>query len=111
MEIKDAIKALNGLAQDSRLLIFRLLVKQGESGMTAGNIAKNLSCPANTLSNHLGILCRAGLIQSRREGRSIIYSINRLGIRRLLTYLMHDCCRGNPELCLPIPKPTQKKKG
>lgn len=70
--------------------------------MPAGDIARTLDIPHNTMSSHLAILANAGLIVSRRDGRSIIYNIEFDGIRDLLTFLMEDCCRGRPEVCRPV---------
>ncbi|GMW02776.1 MAG: hypothetical protein AMXMBFR84_39120 [Candidatus Hydrogenedentota bacterium] len=94
MEIRDAIKALSGLAQDTRLRIFRLLVKACPHGIPAGEIALRLDIPNATLTFHLNHLVQAGLIESQREGRSILYSVDSAGVRRLLEYLMEDCCKG-----------------
>lgn len=102
MDIIDTVKALSALAQESRLNAFRLLVRSGPDGLAAGEIARQLSIPHNTLSSHLSILSNAGLITSHRESRSIIYYINFNGTRELLSFLMEDCCRGQPELCLPV---------
>ena len=99
MEVKAAIIALTALAQESRLRVFRLLVPLGTDGMAAGEIADKLNIPATTLTFHLKELSHAGLIESRREGRSIIYSLRVQGMRELLTYLSEDCCNGRPELC------------
>jgi ArsR family transcriptional regulator, arsenate/arsenite/antimonite-responsive transcriptional repressor len=99
MEIKTAVIALTALAQESRLKVFRLLVRAGDAGLAAGEIAAKLDIPAATLSFHLKELCHAGLIQSARDGRSIRYSLRVAGIRELLTYLLRDCCHGHPELC------------
>jgi len=99
MEIKHAIDALSALAQDTRLQIFRLLVRAGTCGASAGVIGEALNVPAPTLSFHLKLLCTAGLIDSKREGRSIIYKVNFEGMRGLLDFLMEDCCQGNPQLC------------
>ena len=116
MEVKSAVCALTALAQESRLKIFRLLVRAGENGCAAGEIASGLEIPAATLTFHLKELSHARLIDSRREGRSIRYFVRINGIRELLTYLMHDCCNGQPELCdIAIPgglrKRTAKAKG
>ena len=102
MELNIATQALGALSQESRLRAFRLLVRSGTDGMPAGEIARELEVPHNTLSSHLAILVNAGLIRSRRESRSIIYSIDFDGTRALLSFLMEDCCRGNPELCVPV---------
>jgi len=102
MEMNNALLALGALAQESRLNAFRLLVRSGSEGMAAGDIARKLDIPHNTLSSHLSILVNAGLIESRRESRSIIYSVDFDGTRALLSFLMEDCCQGNPELCIPV---------
>ena len=99
MDTTDAIAALSALAQPSRLEVFRRLVRVGPDGMAAGDIADALGAPANTMSAHLGILLRAGLVKSRRDGRSIIYSADFEGANGLMTFLMKDCCQGRPELC------------
>jgi len=99
MEPAAAIVALTALAQEARLSAFRLLIRAGEAGMAAGEIASALKLPANTLSFHLKELSRAGLIGSQRRGRHIHYSIKPGGIRNLLTFLTEDCCAGNPALC------------
>ncbi len=99
MEIKQAVAALTALAQESRLRVFRMLVPVGEQGMAAGDIAAALGIPSATLTFHLKELSHAGLIESRREGRSIIYSLRCDGMRDLLTFLATDCCQGSPELC------------
>jgi ArsR family transcriptional regulator len=99
MEIKQAVIALTALAQESRLRVFRLLVPAGEAGLAAGDIAERLGIPSATLTFHLKELNHAGLVESRREGRSIIYSLRVEGMRELLTFLARDCCKGQPELC------------
>jgi ArsR family transcriptional regulator len=94
-----AISALSSLAQPTRLAIFRLLIKHEPVGITAGVIADTIGAPHNTLSTHLAILVRAGLLRSSREGRTIIYRSNVDGMRTLLSFLVNDCCDGHPELC------------
>jgi len=102
MDITTTVKSLGALAQESRLTAFRLLVRRGDEGMAAGEIARTLSIPHNTMSSHLAIMANAGLVTSRRESRSIIYSIDFSGTRELLSFLMEDCCQGQPELCAPV---------
>jgi len=102
MEINAAIKAIRALAQKSRLEAFRLLVRAGPNGLPAGRIAQGLSVPQSTMSAHLSVLANAGLVISRREGRSIIYSIDFAGVRALLSFLMEDCCQGQPDICAPL---------
>jgi ArsR family transcriptional regulator len=98
MEINSAIGALAALAQDTRLRIFRMLVKICPEGLPAGEIAAELGIPNNTLSFHLNHLTQAGLISCTRSGRSLIYALNGDGIRELLAYLMEDCCQGRIDL-------------
>jgi DNA-binding transcriptional ArsR family regulator len=101
MDISHATRALGALSQESRLKAFRLLVKSGTGGLAAGKIAQALDIPHNTMSTHLATLAHAGLVNSRRESRSIIYSIDLDGTRELLAFLVEDCCQGHPEVCLP----------
>jgi DNA-binding transcriptional ArsR family regulator len=102
MELTGAIKRLSALAQESRLEVFRLLVKAGPEGKAAGEIARNLGIAANTLSAQLLLLSNAGLVKARRDGRSIIYAINYEAMRDLLVYLTEDCCGGRTEICAPL---------
>ena len=99
MDTYRALAGLSALAQESRLKVFRLLIQRGPKGMAAGDIARQLKFPHNTLSSHLGILSRASLVRSRKEIRSIIYSVDLEGTRGLLSFLVEDCCRGKPEVC------------
>ncbi|MFN3514419.1 MAG: ArsR/SmtB family transcription factor [Phenylobacterium sp.] len=102
MEIKLAATALSALAHEGRLSIFRLLVQAGGDGLSAGEIARRLDILPNTLSANLTVLSHAGLVASRREGRSIIYSAGYAAMRELLEFLMEDCCAGAPEICAPL---------
>jgi len=97
----NAIAALGALAQETRLDIFRLLVERGPQGTAAGEIGERLKQPSPTLSFHLNQLRHAGLITSRRESRSIIYSANFSTMNGLMAYLTEKCCGGRPELCGP----------
>jgi ArsR family transcriptional regulator len=99
MESAVALKGLSALAQESRLAVFRLLVKAGQEGMAAGDVARALGFTPNTLSTQLNILSNAGLVTSRRVGRSIIYAADYDGMSALLLYLMEDCCQGRAEVC------------
>lgn len=99
MEATAAVAAFGALAQETRLAVFRLLVQAGPSGVTAGEIAEALKVPASTMSHHLATIERAGLATSRRESRSIFYAADYEGIRKLLTFLMEDCCQGRAEIC------------
>ena len=102
MEMIKAIDALSALAQPTRLAAFRLLVRAGESGLAAGEIADALNVRQNTMSTNLSILVVAGLASNSRDGRIIRYHVNLDGTRRLLDFLLQDCCGGRPELCQPL---------
>jgi protein-tyrosine-phosphatase/DNA-binding transcriptional ArsR family regulator len=99
MEIEAAVVIFAALAQGSRLAILRLLVERGPTGMLAGAIAERLGLPASTTSFHLAALERAGLVQSVRRGRQMIYAARFLALRSLLAFLTESCCGGNPALC------------
>jgi DNA-binding transcriptional ArsR family regulator len=94
METTHAVQALAALAQESRLAIFRLLVQAGPSGMAAGAIGEALDLPPATLSFHLAGLTRAGLAQSRQDGRFMIYSANFPNMDALVAFLTENCCGG-----------------
>lgn len=94
METKQAIQALSALAQESRLSIFRLLIGAGPAGLAAGSIGEALDLPPATLSFHLAGLTRAGLAQSRQDGRFVIYSANFESMNALVGYLTENCCQG-----------------
>ncbi|MEP7007004.1 MAG: metalloregulator ArsR/SmtB family transcription factor [Sphingomonas bacterium] len=102
MQLPLAVDALSALAHGSRLAVFRLLVRAGPDGVAAGEIAREIGALPNTLSSHLTILGHAGLIRSRRDGRSILYSADYGRMRELLGFLMEDCCAGRPEICAPF---------
>ena len=102
MELTDAVKRLAALAQDARLEVFRLLVEAGPGGLAAGEIARRLETAPNTLSAQLLVLSNAGLIRARREGRSIIYSVDFTATSELLIFLTEDCCGGRSEICAPL---------
>ena len=70
--------------------------------MAAGDVARKLGVPANTLSAQLLVLSNAGLVRARRDGRSIIYAVNFDAMRDLLVFLTEDCCGGRPEMCAPL---------
>jgi ArsR family transcriptional regulator, arsenate/arsenite/antimonite-responsive transcriptional repressor len=99
MTAPHALSALAALGQPTRLAIFRLLVQREPDGLAAGAIAEAIDCPGNTLSSHLAILARAGLVRGGRNGRSIIYRADVEGMRALMLFLVNDCCGGHPELC------------
>jgi ArsR family transcriptional regulator len=108
MTSPHALAALAALGQSTRLEIFRLLIRREPKGLSAGAIAEQIGCQPNTLSSHLSILARSGLVRGSRNGRFIIYHANVEGMRALLGFLVRDCCDGHPELCgfaTPEPRP------
>src|SRR6478672_814492 len=117
MESENAILALAALAQPTRLDVFRLLVKGEPDGLAAGDIARALAVPQNTMSSHLAILSRAGLVSARRFGRSIVYRADLERLQAVMLFMLRDCCDGRPEICAPLvesltpcspPKPRRK---
>ncbi len=101
MDKNHALSALAALGQDTRLDVFRLLVKAGDSGMLAGEISDALGVRQNTMSSNLAVLFSAGLLKKARQGRSIRYTADMDSMRDLLSFLLEDCCGGRPELCQP----------
>jgi DNA-binding transcriptional ArsR family regulator len=99
MSPPHALSALAALGQPTRLSIFRLLMRREPDGLPAGAIAETIGCPHNTLSTHLSILARSGLVRGTRDGRSIVYRADVDGMRNLIGFLVTDCCEGRPELC------------
>lgn len=97
-----AINALAALGQSTRLETFRLLVKKEPEGIPAGELAQALAVPQNTLSAHLSVLSRAGLVRGERQSRTIIYRANLDHFRDLVAFLLKDCCVGKPEICAPL---------
>ena len=117
MESEQAILALAALAQPTRLEVFRLLVKHEPDGLAAGDVAKSLAVPQNTMSSHLSILARAGLVSAQRFGRSIVYRADLARLQDVMLFMLRDCCDGRPEICAPLienlkpccpPKPGRK---
>jgi len=94
-----ALAALAALGQPSRLTIFKLLMRAEPDGMAAGDVARRIGVPQNTLSSHLAVLARSGLVSGRRNGRSIVYRANVERMRGLIEFLIDDCCDRHPELC------------
>jgi ArsR family transcriptional regulator, arsenate/arsenite/antimonite-responsive transcriptional repressor len=102
MKSTQAVSALSALAHDGRLAAFRLLIKAGPEGMAAGDIAERLKMPPSSLSTNLMLLSNAGLVSSRRDGRSIIYRADYAAMSALLSFLVEDCCNGSSEICTPL---------
>jgi ArsR family transcriptional regulator len=102
MESEDAILCLAALAQPTRLDVFKLLVKHEPDGLAAGDIAKAFAVPQNTMSSHLSILSRAGLVSAQRFSRSIVYRADLTRLQAVLLFMLQDCCAGRPEICAPL---------
>ena len=120
MKNADAIAALSALAQATRLDTFRLLVKSEPDGVAAGELARLVGVPQNTMSAHLSILSGAGLIAGERHSRTIIYRASIKTFQELMLFMMQDCCGGRPEVCDPLiesflpcasPKGKRKERG
>jgi len=114
MESKTAVQALAALAQETRLAIFRALIEAGPEGLSAGRIAEIVACAPATLSFHLKELAHAALLDSRQEGRFVIYSVRFATMRRLMDYLTDNCCGGDlsqctEQFCAPPPKPRTRR--
>lgn len=99
MKESEALEAFSALSNETRLEVFRYLIKMAPDAVPAGDIARELEVPASTMSTQLAILSRASLISSIRTGRVVSYKADVEGVRALLNYLLRDCCRGKPELC------------
>ena len=102
MENSSALSALAALSQATRLQTFRLLVSREPAGVPAGELARLVGVPQNTLSTHLSILANAGLVHGERHSRSIIYRSDLDRLRELVLFLLKDCCGGRPDLCAPL---------
>lgn len=102
MDEFQALAAFAALSQVSRLNAFRLLVRHEPTGLPAGEVARLLAVPQNTMSAHLAVLARAGLASAERHGRSVAYRADLDRLRALVGYLVKDCCGGRPELCASL---------
>lgn len=102
MESHEALDVFAALSQATRLETFRLLMEHEPEGLPAGEIARRLEVPQNTMSTHLAILTRAGLIEAERHSRSIVYRAVVGRVREIASFLVQDCCGGRPELCEPL---------
>jgi ArsR family transcriptional regulator len=102
MENIEAIAALAALAQTTRLDTFRLLVRKEPEGIPAGELARLMAVPQNTMSAHLSILSRAGLVRGERQSRSIIYRADLERFREMTLFLLKDCCAGRADICKPL---------
>lgn len=103
MDEPQALLAFSALSQPTRLAVFRLLTAHEPQGLPAGEVARRLDVPQNTMSTHLAILQRAELVVSERQSRSIIYRARTDGVAELADFLMRDCCGGDRDACAPTP--------
>jgi len=102
MDIQPAIEVFAALSQSTRLEAFRLIMRHQPDGLPAGEVARLLDVPQNTMSTHLAILTRAGLVSAERHSRSIVYRAEIDRVREIASFLVNDCCGGRPELCEPL---------
>ncbi len=102
MDNSETLAAFSALSQQTRLDVFRLLVKAGADGVLSGEISGRLNVRQNTMSANLTVLLNAGLVRNERRGRTIRYFANFGALRGLLAFLMEDCCNGNPQICQPV---------
>src|SRR5580700_10058217 len=110
METDATLSAFGALSHVTRLEAFRLLVTHEPDGLAAGDLARLLAVPQNTLSSHLSIMARANLVSSQRRSRSIVYRANLPAFHPVVLFLLQDCCLGHPEVCdliesLALPRP------
>ena len=111
MDSTHAISAFSALSQQTRLEVFRLLIKAGANGLLAGELVEQLDVKQNTMSANLTVLLNAGLVRNEREGRAIRYYSNFEAVRGILSFLMEECCGGRAELCQPIIDEIGKNTG
>lgn len=112
MELKDATGIFSALGHETRLTVFRRLLRSAPEPVSAGVLALELDIPPSTLTSHLQILRSSGLIRSRRESRTILYSVRAETARSIVGFLIRDCCRGRPELCgIALPETRKDKAG
>lgn len=102
MDETASLDIFSALAQGTRLQAFQLLVQKEPEGLAAGEISSLLGVPHNTLSTHLAILERAGLVSSERHGRNVTYRARLEAVRDIVMFLLKDCCGGRPEVCAPL---------
>jgi len=102
METINILASFAALSQETRLEAFRLLLRNEPEGLPAGEIARQLGVPHNTMSAHLSVLARAQLVLSQRQSRSIIYRANLNHIQEVIRFLVDDCCAGHPQICEPL---------
>lgn len=102
MDSLNALSSFAALSQQTRLDVFRVLVKAGSDGLLSGEIGTRLNVRQNTMSANLAVLLNSGLVRNERQGRTIRYFADFDTIRNLLAFMMEDCCGGRPEICQPV---------
>lgn len=102
MDDLSTLTALGALSQATRLQTFRLLVAREPDGVPAGELARLIGVPQNTMSAHLATLAHAGLVSGERRSRSIIYRADLARFRKVILFLLNDCCGGRPDVCAPL---------
>ena len=102
MKQDSAIEAFAALAQESRMAIYRMLVRETPNGLPVGEISRKLNIVPSTLSGHLAVLKRAGLLNATRHQREIHYAANLDAMGDLVSFMLEDCCNGQVENCKEI---------
>ena len=110
MEIREAVQRLGALAHETRLSVFRLLVRRGTLGLAAGEIAARMDISPPNASFHLAELARVGLVTARRDGRSVIYSVDFSSIAGLVDFMRENCCAEETQELVPLNSITRRKK-
>lgn len=110
MEIREAVDRLGALAHETRLSVFRLLVRRGSLGLAAGEIATRMEIAPPNASFHLAELARVGLVTAKRDGRSVIYAIDFAMIAGLVDYLRENCCAEQDLPVVPLKSIIRRKK-
>ena len=110
MEIREAVQRLGALAHETRLSVFRLLVRRGTLGLAAGEIATRMDISPPNASFHLAELLRVGLVTARRDGRSVIYAVDFSSIAGLVDFMRENCCAEETPQLVPLNSITRRKK-
>jgi len=113
MDIDHALVAISALSQETRLKVYKVLVEYGRTGAAAGVVGKRLGISHNNLSFHLSHLSHAGLVSSRKVGRSIVYSAETDAIERLIGFLYDSCCireKSDGDCCPPTTRAKKRRK-
>jgi DNA-binding transcriptional ArsR family regulator len=108
MKDSDVTTAFSALGQPKRLEAFKLLLSREPAGLHAGDLAKIMDAPFNTMSAHMAILYRSGLVTADKKGRYITYRVDIPYFAKIMGFLFKDCCDGKPELCSAVFEEFQK---